>query len=202
MLLFFCTLLFCQSSAAQQAHTQPHREALHGATSALPRPWDRPDGAQPATRRAGRGGAGRCGAGAALESTAPLPGSIQRRARRRMVPGNWLSAWSCGGQVCMAWHGIAWHGTARALRLLVGALKRPPVPRAVAVVSVSRFLARRLTIERGAIAQPRRDGRPEGPFGPVRPRAPRAGVARWDSPGDLCGITQWHAGPVRVGAFC
>lgn len=58
----------------------------------------------------------RCGVGAALESTAPSPGSIQRRARRRMVPGSWLSAWSCGGQVCMARHSmarhsIAWHGT-------------------------------------------------------------------------------------------
>ena len=197
MLLFFCTLLFCQSSAAQQAHTQPHREALHGATSALPRPWDRPDGAQPATRREGRGGAVWGGCCPGVHRAPSRKHSAQRTAAdgsRQLALGLELR-WA-------GMHGIAWHGTARALRLLVGALKRPPVPRAVAVVSVARFLARRLTIERGAIAQPRRDGRPEGPFGPVRPRAPRAGVARWDSPGDLCGITQWHAGPVRVGAFC
>lgn len=36
----------------------------------------------------------------------------------------------------------------------------------------------------------------------VRPRVPPCPhCGRWDSHGDVCGVTQWHAGPVRVGAF-
>lgn len=106
MLLFFCTLLFCQSPAAQQAHTQPHREALHGATSALPRPWDRPDGAQPATRRAGRGGVGRV-----LPWSPPRP---FQEAFSAAHGGGWFPATGSrlGAAVGRyAWHSMARHGT-------------------------------------------------------------------------------------------
>ena len=111
MLLFFCTLLFCQSSAAQQAHTQPHREALHGATSALPRPWDRPDGAQPATRREGRGGAVWGGCCPGVHRAPSRKHSAQRTAAdgsRQLALGLELR-WA--GMHGMAWHSMARHGT-------------------------------------------------------------------------------------------